>query len=158
MKYKRQSGFTIVELLIVVVVIAILAAITIVSYNGITTRANASAAKSTAATFQKKAELFYSSSDRYPVDMTELSNPSEPHYLEGDGFGYLNATVVDSSNGKDTVRILKCAPSATDQQAITSSNITGLEIHYWDYAENEITSQPIKLGTGDCPTQDVGIL
>lgn len=36
----QRYGFTIVELLIVVVVIAILAAITIVSYNGITTRAN----------------------------------------------------------------------------------------------------------------------
>jgi prepilin-type N-terminal cleavage/methylation domain-containing protein len=35
----KNAGFTIVELLIVVVVIAILAAITIVSYNGITTRA-----------------------------------------------------------------------------------------------------------------------
>lgn len=32
----RSLGFTVVELLIVVVVIAILAAITIVSYNGIT--------------------------------------------------------------------------------------------------------------------------
>ena len=38
-----NSGFTIVELLIVVVVIAILAAITIVSYNGITSNARASA-------------------------------------------------------------------------------------------------------------------
>ena len=36
-------GFTIVELLIVVVVIAILAAVTIVSYNGITKQANISA-------------------------------------------------------------------------------------------------------------------
>lgn len=36
---KQTAGFTIVELLIVVVVIAILAAITIVSYNGITQRA-----------------------------------------------------------------------------------------------------------------------
>ena len=36
---KKQKGFTIVELLIVVVVIAILAAITIVSFNGIQTRA-----------------------------------------------------------------------------------------------------------------------
>lgn len=36
---KRQPGFTIVELLIVIVVIAILAAITIVSYNGIISRA-----------------------------------------------------------------------------------------------------------------------
>lgn len=36
---QKQTGFTIVELLVVVVVIAILAAITIVSYNGITTKA-----------------------------------------------------------------------------------------------------------------------
>ena len=35
---QKQSGFTIVELLIVIVVIAILAAITIVSYNGIQNR------------------------------------------------------------------------------------------------------------------------
>lgn len=42
---KQASGFTIVELLIVVVVIAILAAITIVAYNGIQSRANESAVK-----------------------------------------------------------------------------------------------------------------
>jgi prepilin-type N-terminal cleavage/methylation domain-containing protein len=38
--HSKQTGFTIVELLIVVVVIAILAAITIVSFNGIQARAN----------------------------------------------------------------------------------------------------------------------
>lgn len=38
----KEAGFTIVELLIVVVVIAILATITIVSFNGIQQRANAS--------------------------------------------------------------------------------------------------------------------
>lgn len=37
---KTNTGFTIVELLIVIVVIAILAAITIVSYNGVTGRAH----------------------------------------------------------------------------------------------------------------------
>lgn len=42
---KYPHGFTIVELLIVVVVIAILAAITIVAYNGITQRAHASMAQ-----------------------------------------------------------------------------------------------------------------
>ncbi len=38
-KNKHQTGFTIVELLIVIVVIGILAAITIVAYNGIQNRA-----------------------------------------------------------------------------------------------------------------------
>ena len=38
-KFNRQKGFTIVELLIVIVVIGILAAITVVAYNGIQERA-----------------------------------------------------------------------------------------------------------------------
>jgi prepilin-type N-terminal cleavage/methylation domain-containing protein len=40
MKSKKQTGFTIVELLIVIVVIGILAAITIVAYNGVQNRAS----------------------------------------------------------------------------------------------------------------------
>lgn len=43
MSSQKQTGFTIVELLIVIVVIGILAAITIVAYNGVQQRANNSA-------------------------------------------------------------------------------------------------------------------
>ncbi|MDB5165339.1 MAG: Fimbrial protein, partial [Candidatus Saccharibacteria bacterium] len=42
----KQRGFTIVELLIVIVVIGILAAITIVAYNGIQNRARVSSVNS----------------------------------------------------------------------------------------------------------------
>lgn len=43
---QKQTGFTIVELLIVIVVIGILAAITIVAYNGVQQRARVSSANS----------------------------------------------------------------------------------------------------------------
>ena len=54
----NKSGFTIVELLIVVVVIAILAAITIVAYNGIQNRAKSSAVQNTAAQVSKKIAIW----------------------------------------------------------------------------------------------------
>ena len=49
----NKSGFTIVELLIVIVIIAILAAITVVAYNGIQERARDSARKSDLAQLAK---------------------------------------------------------------------------------------------------------
>lgn len=67
----NQKGFTIVELLIVVVVIAILAAITIVAYNGIQNRAKDSALQSKASQIGKKA-LAYAplNADLYPPAAT----------------------------------------------------------------------------------------
>ena len=50
---KRQSGFTIVELLIVIVVIGILASITVVAFNGIQERARVSQANSDLSNFVK---------------------------------------------------------------------------------------------------------
>lgn len=55
---QKQAGFTIVELLIVVVVIAILAAITVVAYNGITNNAYDSSVKSDLANIARKYEMF----------------------------------------------------------------------------------------------------
>jgi prepilin-type N-terminal cleavage/methylation domain-containing protein len=70
----QERGFTIVELLIVVVVIAILAAITIVSYNGITSRANTSSAATNVETIQKIAEAYNSDCSGYPVNLAQFRN------------------------------------------------------------------------------------
>lgn len=63
-------GFTIVELLIVVVVIAILAAISIAAYNGITNRAKQSAASSAAEQAAKKVLVYMTTNaEQVPVDL-----------------------------------------------------------------------------------------
>lgn len=83
----RQKGFTIVELLIVVVVIAILAAITIVAYNGIQNRAKASSAQSSAAQAAKKISSYaVTNAEVYPdtladADVTTTSNENFNYYV-----------------------------------------------------------------------------
>lgn len=64
-----SKGFTIVELLIVIVVIAILAAITIVSYNGVTNRAADSAVSADLVNIAKKIEQqrIDGGSNLYPI-------------------------------------------------------------------------------------------
>lgn len=63
---KNVSGFTIVELLIVIVVIGILATITVVSYRGIQARANESAIKSDLSAMAKQVELHRAEKGVYP--------------------------------------------------------------------------------------------
>ncbi len=65
----KRRGFTVVELLIVIVVIAVLAAITIVAFNGIQSRATAAALSSDLAAAAKKLELakIDSSTSSYPT-------------------------------------------------------------------------------------------
>lgn len=64
---RQHSGFTIVELLIVIVVIAILAAISIVAYNGIQTRARDSQRSSDISAIVKGLELYYIDKGSYPT-------------------------------------------------------------------------------------------
>lgn len=70
--WAKQKGFTIVELLIVIVVIAILAAITIVAYNGIQSRAQDTTVTTDLANANKKMQLFYVDNNRYPNSVAEL--------------------------------------------------------------------------------------
>ena len=86
---QKQTGFTIVELLIVIVVIAILAAVSIVAYNGVQSRARDSARTSGIRDIQKSLELYRATHDRYPPHTAIGSNiPSgfSPRY--GTSYAY----------------------------------------------------------------------
>ena len=68
--YLKRTGFTIVELLIVIVVIGILAAITIVAYNGIQNRTHDTAIQSDLRNLASKVREFQAINGRLPsLDM-----------------------------------------------------------------------------------------
>lgn len=73
-KHKQQTGFTIVELLIVIVVIGILAAITIVAYNGVQGRAYDAAVKGDFKNFSKLLLNYQVLNGHLPANTTELAN------------------------------------------------------------------------------------
>ena len=68
-----SAGFTIVELLVVVVVIAILASITISAYNGITGRAYDSSVQSDLQNMGEMVSLAGDATSTYPIDEATLS-------------------------------------------------------------------------------------
>lgn len=70
----RARGFTIVELLIVIVVIAILAAIVIIAYTGIQNKAHAAAAQSAATDVTKLLGIYNTTNGTYPSDLTTVNN------------------------------------------------------------------------------------
>jgi len=71
LRRSRPRGFTIVELLIVIVIIAVLAAITIVAFNGIQARARASAVSAALNQASKKLELYSIDNGGYPAALAD---------------------------------------------------------------------------------------
>ena len=70
--YKKNKGFTIIELLIVIVVIGILATIGFVAYGNVTKSARDSDRQADAGNIAKKAEEGYAKDGQYPADVAAL--------------------------------------------------------------------------------------
>lgn len=79
-KLRAERGFTIVELLIVIVVIGILAAIVVVAYNGIQNKAKTTQYLTDAQTIAKKAEAYNAeiSGGGYPLLASDFGAAGAP--------------------------------------------------------------------------------
>jgi prepilin-type N-terminal cleavage/methylation domain-containing protein len=126
---KNNSGFTIVELLIVIVVIGVLAAITIVAYNGITNRANANASLSAATGATKKASAYNAEIGSWPTAPSQLTGAASTTSYQLTGVTFATATSTTSNN---TLTFISCGATV------------GVKIGYYDNA----ASSTVYLYTG----------
>jgi prepilin-type N-terminal cleavage/methylation domain-containing protein len=139
-----SKGFTIVELLVVVVIIAILAAITVVAYSSMQTRAKNSAAQTTLNTFSKKVQAYYQLKGSYPATttsgafMSNLGTYPESR-MPTSGLAISNATLT-GTNGTNTIRVSLCGTGA------------GVKLTPYDYTTGAESSTVTNLGdvTGTC--------
>jgi prepilin-type N-terminal cleavage/methylation domain-containing protein len=84
----KQPGFTIVELLIVIVVIGILAGITIIAYNGIQSRAHASQAQADSESVTKLLAISNVNNGSFPTDLSTVNNGNPMSVADGTSYTY----------------------------------------------------------------------
>ena len=146
----KNYGFTIVELLIVIVVIAILATITIIAFNGIQQRAHTSSEKTAASSLRKKLEAYNAVNNAYPTfnstagSITTLLNGLSDTSLAGTGITLKGSSLSSAPANDSTLDLKLCAAVAS----LTSGSTvpTGFVIYIWDYTQSPAAAYAVQAG------------
>ena len=137
----KNQGFTLVELLIVIVIIAILTVVSLVAYNGLQNQAKTSAAKSAADAVAKKAELYNTAESKYPAslaDLTSTAHSGEPYYLD-------TKTVNEPASGTTLTAGTAPKEANTIEYKVCTGN-KGAKIKYYNFSKDTVEDRTV--GTG----------
>ena len=121
-KQWRDPGFTIVELLVVIVVIGILAAITVASYTGVTNKAYTKSGIANGDSIGKVLDAYAAEFNYYPSGFAAISSST---YAKIPGGVTINATASDVNDKGVHFQYARCDGTATTS--------TGARLSYWSY-------------------------
>lgn len=103
---KYSDAFTIVELLVVIVVIGILAAITLISFTGVSQKASVASAQTDFSNTSKQIKLFTSTNDNYPASINDCPLPSANNVCAKVSPGTNNVYHVNNSSNPKAMYLL----------------------------------------------------
>ncbi len=133
---KSNKGFTIVELLIVIVVIGILALLVITTYSGIQAKARNAKRQSDIASLQTQLEAFYSQNGYYP-SLTDMNNAT---FLSSNMKSLDQEALVDPSNPTNSKTLVATPAAKSYAYTVTTSSGGSCESDDTTCAEYTLTA------------------
>ncbi len=94
----RQQGFSLIELMTVVVIVGILASIAYPSYRDSVRKANRSEGKALLVDAANRQERFFSNNNAYTTDMTQLGYAADPAISENQYYN-VDAVALPAASG-----------------------------------------------------------
>ena len=121
--YRKMQGITLMELMIVVVIVGILAAIAYPNYRDFTARAKRNEAKAALLKLATNQERFYLNNNQYTTDMTDLGFNNDCPLYRTDSTTY--AVCITAADASTFTAVATYQPTDNEASKCLTFQITG---------------------------------